>query len=288
MNIDERMALGEAIDLPKQKEIMVDVLEKSIAFFEEHGLTYFLGFGTLLGAIRHKGFIPWDNDIDLVMPIEDCEKLIELVNDTPIAENIRVSSIQNNKDHIWSMIKIICTDTYLVEPSVLPKYMKRQENFGGVYIDVFPIYGLPDDEKKRKAFWKKIRNLCQKMRHSSKTVNFDSAHGGALKTLAYKICFIPNRILGLDYYLKKIAKLVKTYPFGETKYCASVLGQLGGMKDVVETEIYKSSAVADFEGLKCNIPERYDDVLKTLYGNYMELPPESQRRTHPREVFFKK
>lgn len=277
-----------AIPLNEQKQIMLDIMNQFFEYLEKHNLHYCLIGGSLLGAIRHKGFIPWDDDVDIIMPLNDIHKLIDLIEKEPLPNDLYLSSVYTNSDHIWPMLKLISTKTFLVEPNVFEKYQKRQESYGGVYIDIFPAYGVPDDAKKQKKFCNKLCKLYEGVKRSSRIVNFADGYGSPIRALIYKICFIPYRIVGLNYYLKKITSLIEKYQFGSTKYIATSVGLVNKMRDVIPTEYVNDTIEVPFEELTAKIPKNYDYILKKQYGDYMKLPPKSERRTHPRKVFYRK
>ena len=276
------------ISLEDQKKIMLDILEKTVVFLEKHELKYSLAFGTLLGAVRHGGFIPWDDDVDIMMPMEDYKRFIELAQTEEIAEDLFVSIPFVNPGHIWQVVKIISKKTKLIEPILTKKYRKCQEPFGGVYIDVFPVYGVPDDSAQRARFHKKICNLYKAMSRSSWVVNDFPGVFGKVKKLIYEICFIPYKIVGLKHYIKKLIETTEKYPFGSTKYTSYGMGFIQNLRDTALTEDVLDTIDMNFDGVKCKAPARYDAVLKQLYGDYMQLPPENQRKVHVREVFWRK
>ena len=278
---------NRSIPLDEQKKIMLEILEKTVSFFEKHGLRYSLAFGTLLGAVRHGGFIPWDDDIDIMMPMEDYKRFIVLAQKEEVAEDLFVSIPFVNPGHIWQVVKVVSKKTKLIEPILIKKYRECQEPFGGVYIDVFPVYGIPDDDKERAKFHKKICDLYKAMARSSWVVNDFSGALGKIKKLIYEICFIPYKIVGLKYYIKKLIQTTEKYPFGSTKYVSYGLGFIGKMRDTALTEDVLETIDMDFDGVKCKGPARYDAILKQLYGDYMQLPSEDQRKIHVREVFWR-
>ncbi len=269
------------LSLDERKKIMLGIMEKLTVFLESHNLKYCLIGGTLIGAVRHKGFIPWDDDMDIGMPMDDYKKFIEITKNTSISSEISVSSVYTNPDHIWPMTKVIDITTCLIEPNVLDKYIRRQEKFGGIYVDVFPIYGLPDDEAERKKFCKKIVRQYTRVKNSSRMVVFKKGYGSPLRRLAYNISFIPLKIIGLDYFLKELTKTIETYPFKENGYNGYALGIVKNGRDSNPGRLYLDLIDVPFENLTLKIPRDYDLMLKNQFGDYMKLPPEDQRRTHP-------
>ena len=140
------------IDLEQQKKIQFEILKEVRDFCDNNNLTYFLGGGTLLGAIRHKGYIPWDDDIDIMMPREDYEKLLTEFNKT-CDNQYKLLSYKNTEDYYYLFAKVINTKTILVEDN----YKKIKDL--GIYIDVFPIDYLPEDDNKTQKIMKKYRRM---------------------------------------------------------------------------------------------------------------------------------
>lgn len=277
------------IELNEQKRIMIYILNSFDKYCNEHSLRYHLVGGTLIGSIRHKGFIPWDDDIDVAMPIDDYKKFVRLSQSTSIADDLFVSTIETNPNHVWAMGKIFAKNTYLVEPNVLKKYQKMQESYGGVYIDVFPEYGLPDDEKKAKLHCKRISDAYEKFKRSSRLVNFNGSIIGTAKKIAYEVAFLPNRIIGMSKYLNDINNLIEMYPYDESKKFSFANGiiKTGCGKDIFEKVDVDEYIKGEFEGGLYNIPIGYDRLLRTQFGDYMILPPESSRKIHQRVVYYR-
>ncbi len=278
---------GSSISMDQQRMIMLDIMYKLVAYFDRHGLRYCLVGGTLIGAVRHKGFIPWDDDMDIGMPNTDYIRFIELTKSDPVDPDVFVSSVYTNPDHIWPMTKAISRKTYLIEPGLLDKYQSLQESYGGVYVDIFPIYGVPDDMEQRRKFCKQVVDLYSSFKHATRKVVFKAGYGSAIRKAAYEVAFIPYRALGARFFLNKIVALTEKYPLGATQNAAFAIGIVKNMKDVNPNDVYTEVMDATFENLRLKIPQKYDEMLSHQFGNYMELPPESERRVHTRVVVYR-
>lgn len=276
-----------SISLDEQKKVMLDILQKTIDFLEKHNLRYSLAFGTLLGAVRHSGFIPWDDDVDIMMPMDDYKKFIELAQNEEIASDLFVTIPFVNPGHIWQIVKVVSKKTKLIEPTLIKKYRECQEPFGGVYIDVFPIYGIPDKGQAGAKYHKKICDLYKAMSRSSWIVNEFPGFSGKIKRMVYNICFVPYKIIGLKHYIRKLITLTEKYPFGSTEYVSYGMGFIDKMRDTALTSEVLETTFMDFDGVRCRVPVEYDSVLKQLYGDYMQLPPEDKRKIHVREVYWR-
>lgn len=280
------MAENKALTLEEQKRIMIRMLEKLINFLDANDLNYTLAFGTLIGAVRHKGFIPWDDDLDITMPYEDYQRMIDILKTTKIADNIEFSCHENNPDHLWAFGKVYDTSTKLDEMIFVNKYAKRQDSLKfGLYIDVFPTYAAPDTPAERALFERKIQRNYKNAIRASRKVVFPKSVKNYIKTLIYKVAFIPYRLIGLDHYLNEHDRLIASY---FEKNTDSVCNNLSIRHYAFfDKDVYKNTIIVPFESIKAKIPENYDLVLKSMYGDYMSLPPEEERRTHVRHVEYR-
>lgn len=250
------------ISVQELKKIQLDILKRVADFCDNNEITYFLAFGTLIGAIRHKGYIPWDDDIDIAIPRPDYDKFISLFNRDNSA--VQVISIENNMHYGFSFAKVHDTRTIINETQYY------QDNFG-VYIDIFPIDGIKD-----KAQIYKLRRI-NKLLHTKKA-NFKQ------RKLSKKIINALGKILLLPFsthsILKYIDKISRQCPFGSTPKAGCICDSVVGERAMVETKVFSGSTIHEFEGSTFKIPIGYDVWLRSIYGDYMQLPPEDKRKTH--------
>ena len=147
-----KMENKKEISLEEQRDIQKELLKELKEICDNNNIIYFLGGGTLLGAIRHKGYIPWDDDVDVMMPRKDYEILLEIFDDN-CKENHKILTYINTEDYYYSFAKIVDTNTILHEGKL--RTIKEM----GIYIDIFPIDFLPDDKKKTEKIFKKYKLL---------------------------------------------------------------------------------------------------------------------------------
>lgn len=255
------------IDLEEQKQIQLNILIKVDQFCRERNLRYSLGGGTLLGAVRHKGFIPWDDDIDIMMPRPDYDQFVHSFNGYD--EDLTCEAYELNKSHIYPFGKVYHNKTLLKEIEVTKDT--------GIYIDIFPIDGFPENKEEQKKFIKDL--YLWRMMLYIKHLKFN----GTFKRFIHKIIlyFIPTSFLQ-----KKIQQLMKKYSFSNA-YCGAVSGIYQ------EKECYPHSVFEDyiqtlsFEGHHFLTIKEYDSYLKQHYGDYMQLPPkEKQIPNHTSEAHW--
>lgn len=259
------------------QEVLLSVMVKIDEICRCNRLTYYLFGGTLIGAIRHKGFIPWDDDIDIAMPRDDYNKLMEIINSK--YEGLKFISIDNNSEYINPYGKVYDTKTLLFEHD----YMEIKDL--GVYVDVFPI-----DEQGNKL--SKARKLTRKMRLLNAFL-FESnlKHYHRISKKWY--CEIPKffmypvaKMLGTKYWVTKMNKLAQIYNGRNSKYVGCNVDP--NYHTNFERKLFEKTIDVEFEGYQFLAPAGYDTILKRNYGNYMQLPPENKRVSHHKyEAFYK-
>ena len=261
------------IGLHEMKEIEIAILDCFDRFCREHGLSYSLACGTLLGAVRHKGFIPWDDDIDVLMHREDYEKLQILASSFP--HPYQVNSIHTetnrNKPFLYTYTKIVDTRTLLLEKPDALDYET------GIYIDVFPLDGLPSDRDEIEARFEKAKKMINRAVVTNMSY-YRVKHSNNVKTtMAYSLVNLFRKLLPTNFYMKRLDKYCRTLSIDRCDNVGCIAAGYG-MREIMPKDIYFPIKQIEFEGksyLCMNRPEVY---LSNLYGDYMTLPPAEQRQ----------
>lgn len=259
------------LSLEEIKAVEVDILDHISAICKKKNLRYFLAYGTLIGAIRHNGFIPWDDDIDIAMPREDYEQLIEILKSQ--RGNSKYDCLVPLEDgYYYEFAKVIDTSTIVQEQATISSRC-------GVWIDIFPLDGLKKEDK-LSHFKLLLLNRC---RAASVNRRFPHKTKGVVAIFEYlfwKIC----RIVGHKTFLKRSLRLSKKYKYDECEYIGFASSYPANNKYMLK-RWFEGKVEVTFENKKFVAPTGYDEYLTTQYGDYMQLPPEDKRISHGMEAY---
>lgn len=259
----------QAIGIEEVKKIQKEILDEVVAFCDNNNIRYFLAYGTLLGAIRHKGYIPWDDDIDIHMPRPDYEKFIALYNKQKDSKYEVVTHEENRKYHV-PFAKIFRKGTLVKE------FFYKQSVFG-VYVDIFPLDGI---KSKWQAY---ICGQCIRCMYI-KTMIFCERQTFARKArlAVTKLILLP---FSSHFILKNMRRIATRHEYDKcNKVCS--FGSRTAMREILPREVFDEHTNVTFEGSNYRAPKGYDRYLTSKYGNYMQLPPEEKRvSTHDSQAY---
>ncbi len=260
------------ISLNEKKSIMLSMMTELHDFCEENKITYFLTGGSLLGAIRHNGYIPWDDDIDICLPRKDYDRLISTF--ASFSGNVSIRSIANTKGYMWPMAKAVDNRTLLIES-------KREVKGMGVYIDIFPLDNLPDDYELAKKYTKKVCRVKKAITLKYLRLRKGRSPFKNLAVILLKaLCLVPTK-----WFIKKIDRLSRKYENVDTKYVCNLSGAWG-IREISEKANFAYGLKHAFENKEFNIPVGYDRYLTDVYGDYMTPPPPEKQISHHDSIVY--
>lgn len=260
----------------ESKQIMLNILDVIDEFCRENNLSYYLSGGTLIGAIRHKGFIPWDDDIDLVLFRDDFEKLrLILKNQTKYPQYTLLDL--DSKDYIYPFLKLVDNRTVAKQCDTKVPH--------GIWVDIFAYDAVPNNALTRYIFLRK----CQLYRDIalSSVTDFKGVKLVSWKGVSKLLLGIIGKLVGV----KRIARITEKHM---RKYNGKANADFVGgnyspyvMREYLPKEIVLPTTELLFENKKYTSFKNWDIYLKRLFGDYMKLPPKGKRKTHNIEAWWK-
>lgn len=262
------------INIQETQKVALEILKIIADICEINGYRYYLMYGTLIGAVRHGGFIPWDDDIDIMMPRPDYGKLLEYLSEH-ITEYGHLKIFNPRVCTVYPyMITRISDDRYRIVKD-------NEKEYGmGIFIDIYPFDGLGNTRREAFKFGMTgdlLSSLCyQSTRlHCATETTMSSLH-----KLIKLPAFWFSKAVGKDFFQKRLKKLENIKAYDEYMYVGCVVWLSGGMKDIFKREWFEVYEMHKFECYKFRIPKQYDLILRHIYGEYMELPLEKDRVGH--------
>ena len=256
----------------------LEILKKIIEICDEININYFVAYGSLIGAVRHKGFIPWDDDFDIMMLRPDYE--------------IFCKYCEENRDKLgcFKLMSKFNTPDY---PFNIPRFCDlryRMESEGyldagmGMFIDIYPVDGAGNIEYKRFNPDKFKKKMYIKLSILTLNNEFIPSSKGKIHNAIKYLLFRYFQTKGDKYFLRKWDKMSEKYSFTESKYLSVMVWDQSLY--YYEREWFDDFVYLEFEGMQVKVPHKYDEVLKKIYGDYMKLPPKEQQiATHSYKLY---
>ncbi len=253
----------------------LDLFKAFAKVCEKHHLQYFLVGGSALGAIRHKGFIPWDDDIDVGMPRKDYDQFMLLQEEfegTPYF----IQNFKTDPCYVYNYGKLRDSSTTFIEN--LYKYHRINH---GIWLDIFPIDGFSKKVKPREKFKNKILYIwlqvyCSYMGALRRKVRKQTWFKDIMLNIAAGIFYI----LDIAHYRnKKVERIVRKIPLEESVMAGNYFG-FNMKREAMDSSIYKEFIKVPFEDTEAYVLKDYDTYLRNLYGDYMTPPPENKQEGH--------
>lgn len=261
----KRQSVMREIKAEELKAIQIKILDAVMKFCSENGIKCWLNGGTLLGAVRHKGYIPWDDDVDLGMLRPDYDKFMAMFN----AENSRYKfvSAENDSECFNHFGKVFDTSTVMYEPN-------EKGDKLSVYVDIFVMDNAPEGKAEQERILRRrniltVCNLARKL-----PVFLKPTRGRFLRHLLVYAFRGVLRVFPRHYFVRKLVENAKSYSSFDT----GLVGDFTGLRNaVIKRELLENMTQLEFEGKMYNAPIGYEEWLTRLYGDYMQLPPPEKR-----------
>lgn len=269
------------LDISKLRYRLLEMFDEVIAICDKYNLIYMLGGGSCLGAIRHQGFIPWDDDLDLMMPRKDYDKLIDLCIKGELGDEYEFSFPFRNHDSKNTFLKIYRKNTINIE-----LYDDNTPFPKGIYIDIFPMESASNNRLIRSVkggISAILRAICNSVLYSQypsrKYKEYLSYNRKSI--IIYNIRYIIGKIFGI------IDHRIWVYWFDKfnssefnSRYTTIPTGRRNYIGECMPNDVFYPVRQMLFEGRLANVPHKYDQYLKNLYGDYMIIPPVEKRERH--------
>ena len=262
------------------QNLTIFTLNVFIDFCERHHLRYYFIGGALIGVVRHHGFIPWDDDIDIGMPRKDFDRFHELLR-AEMPEGFGICTRYTDENWHFAMSQFVDLESE-IEINLAEKPRKAH-----IWIDVFPLDGLPSNKFLR---WFRVKNILihrylVQIAHITTQVDSHRSRPWYEKAVLKFCKIIPvGKLFNTNKILNHMEKILCKTDFYKSEYCGNMLGRYRE-REVVLTSWFGRPIDGSFEGQMVKIPEKSHEILTALYGDYMKLPPENARVAHNVKIF---
>lgn len=250
----------------------LEVLKSLDALCNRLGLRYFLTYGTLLGAVRHQGFIPWDDDVDVMMPRPDYEKLIAylMAHQEEIAP-LKLMHYKTNKQYIYSISRL-CDTRYWID------YQGATDYGLGLFVDIYPLDGCGNTLEEAEQIMNSSKMDLAMIGLAGENKFHHSVTGGLVRSAGKFLAYCYAKLLGANHFAAKLDARGKSRPY-ESKYVNLTVWSTT-VRRPFERAFFEELTRMPFEDAMLCVPSRYDEVLRQCYGDYMKLPPDDQQIAH--------
>lgn len=263
----------------KVQLIQLQILNEFIQICQHNNLRWYIIGGSLIGVLRHKGFIPWDDDIDIGMPRKDYDKFIALQHTFP--KGYTLTDHKTDKSWNFSFVQFVDTESKIIV------HMNETPRYCNVWIDVFPIDGMPGNCILRWFHGKHVlmyRYLIQIANLRTQVDKHKKGRPWYEKAIIKALHFIPiGRLINVESCLNAMEKALKKYDFDKSPWAGNLLGKYRE-KEYMPKEWWGTPVAYPYEGIIVLCPRCSDKIERKLYGNYMEWPKEEDRVSHDIEV----
>lgn len=264
------------------QKVSLEVLKKMTEIMDREGFRYVLAYGTLIGAIRHKGYIPWDDDVDIHMLRPDYDRFLKYaVENKEKFGHLEVMNMDNTPNYPY-MITRVSDSRYEID-------VKNERKCGlGIFVDIYPLDGIGNSIEEGKAILSKSCKYPSMIFLATRKYFHFGLTKGLKKKMLKPVLFLYTHILGKDYFVKKLNNLLRKLDYDNSKYVGCPAWTNYPYLDVFEKKKIEDRIKWPFEKYEFWVPRAYDEILRETYGDYMQLPPEKDRVYHHLYKAYKK
>ena len=265
--------MGNTVPLDVIQNCEFEMLKHVKKVCDAHGLRYYLAYGTLIGAVRHQGFIPWDDDTDIHMPRADYLKFVEILQKEP-HPYYRLLARETTPKYTYLWPKLIDTRTKLTQ---FGDYIEPVPF--GIFLDIFILDGAGNTQEEAEERYRKAYLLYREVKRAA--LKMFSPWEGKFKSLLRWIHHIPEKIMGIGYWMDKHAAFCAQKAFDDYEYVGAMgASTVNPTRNVWKREWFGDGTDVIFNGEIFRAPSNWDAVLRPEYGDYMQLPPEEARQSN--------
>lgn len=263
------------LTLDEIKQAELELLRVFDSFCRAHQIRYFLSYGTLLGAVKYKGFIPWDDDVDVLVPREDYDRLVAAFRDH---DNIRLLSYEREKRYLFPFAKLC--DMSIIKDEVGNNNGLRL----GLSLDVFPLDAWASDPAEAVRESRRIGNAMRALGLSKLEKPNAST---ALKRAVQSVLIIAGRLCTPEYFLRRIIRLSCREEQRGSAYLGCKSWCIYGSREILPAEVFADTIEVEFEGSRFPAPAGFDMYLRSLYGDYHQDPPPEKQKSHHHFIAYR-
>jgi len=266
------------IELKEIQKIETDILKYIDEVCKKNKIDYTVVGGTAIGTIRHDGFIPWDDDIDIGLTPKNYYKLLKILKKEKNDKYVLLDSTTETT-YTYPFPKLVDSRTSLVENNQVPI-----DNYG-IYVDIFMYFGMPKNKIKRLLYFYNLKKYQLYFSYLSQR-KVPNAKG--IKLIYKNLIKLIAKLIGKEKLIKRFEKLCNKYPIENSEYCISNWPCASRKNQILNSSVFSKTVRHKFENIEVNIMANYDDYLTNAYGDYMKLPPVEKRcAPHPSDVHWK-
>ena len=261
----------ETVTMEYLRKTQIALLDQFDAICSANGLQYFLSNGTLLGAVKYSGFIPWDDDIDVCMPRNDYNRLMEIMAREPETEGYAFFSCEINKDYLFPFAKMSDRKTLLIEKDVDNGVTL------GINIDIFPLDGFGHSVEQARKIYKRMEKLRRGLGWAKRRCNYNVR---TPKDCAKLVLTLFHRMIGAKKYVEKICRYAQSFSYDNSAFTGNSVWGFYGDGEYHKKSVFAEAKDLQFEERTYPCPIGYHDYLTKLYGDYVADPPADKQVTH--------